>query len=767
MAVTTQQKILNIIPLRGLFIFPNNIKPIIVGRSYSVHSIQDSLEHRQHIVLATQKRAEEEEIRFINFFTTGIKARILKAIRMEGNTYKVLIEGLNRVRIKDIFFSDQVLRCAYQGLPIRRKVPQGYEDFLEDIYSLYNRYAEKKRVSALKLEHETGDNPGRLLDMIAAKLPISASEQYLIINAISLAKRADLVYEFLYRENERLDIKERIKNRIKDRVEESQKQFFLNEQIKAIKQEMGQEESDEDELLEIKKQIEASPMSVEAKEKGLKELKRLQKLPFLSAEVGVIRNYLDWLLALPWKKKKRERIDLKHAKKILDDDHYGLDKIKERIIEHLAIRKLSRAQNPTILCFVGPPGTGKTSLSKSIARATNREFVRVSLGGTRDEAEIRGHRVTYVGSMPGRIIQSMRKVKSINPVFLLDEIDKLGMDFRGDPASALLEVLDPDQNKHFSDHFLEVEYDLSQVMFITTANNYTIPKPLLDRMEVLELEGYTDVEKLEIAKHFLLPKELKFNGLTAEKLVFSDAALLEIIHKYTREAGVRNLQREIGRLLRKLARKKVEEKRKLDITITSKDVRKLLGVAKFQPSPFFKGRAVGEATGLAWTTEGGDVLSIEVILTQGQGNIIMTGNLKTVMKESAKTALSYVKSRLKQQGKEMEDQDIHIHLPEGAIPKEGPSAGITLATAIFSAFSKKRVNKEIAMTGEITLKGRVLPVGGIKTKLLGAVRRDIADVIIPDANQKDLADLPDAIRDKLTIHTVASMDDVFSLVIPN
>lgn len=754
------------IPLRDLFIFPGETRSIIVGRAHSIGSLEHSAGNNELIVLATQIDPGIEDIAPQSFYAFGVTARIRKSIKNLDNSYNVLLEGIQRVAIKDVFTEEELIRCIYEAEEKAGIVSQGYLWLLDDINALLESHPDiRTRYNIGSLRGDLAEKTA-FIDLAASKLPLAINEKFDFIRTLDADKRAELLYGFLLKEIKKAEISRNIKDKIKERIEKTEKEFFIKQQIKALKEELGQEADLEEEKESLKETIDSSSLSKEAKERAKKEYKRLSGLPFFSPEVGIIRNYIDWLLSLPWTATKKEKTDLDFAFRVLEKHHYGLEKIKERIIEHLAVERLSRRSRPTIICFVGAPGTGKTSLARSIAEATNREFVRVSLGGIRDEAEIRGHRMTYIGSMPGRIIQSMRKVKSNNPVFLLDEIDKLSFDFRGDPASALLEVLDPDQNKHFSDNYLEVEYDLSNVMFITTANTLDIPKPLMDRMEIIQLEGYTDIEKLKIAGHFLIDRSLKALGLEKDDIRFSDDAVYEIIHHYTREAGLRNLQREIENVLRKLARKKVETKKKIRLEIKPKQVQEYLGIPKFHRSPTFLGRAVGEATGLAWTPQGGDVLSIEVIITRGNGKIIMTGTLGEVMKESAQTALSYVKKRIEKDKKaDLDKRDVHIHIPEGAVPKEGPSAGVTLVTAIYSAFCNTPVNKEIAMTGEITLKGRILPVGGIKTKILAAHRRGIHQVIVPADNKRDLAELDKYITKKMKIHLFSNIDEIFDLVL--
>ncbi len=607
------------------------------------------------------------------------------------------------------------------------------------------------------------EEPGRLADVIASHLSLRIQEKQKVLEARDVAHRLELLCEMLATEMEVLELERKINIRVRKQMEKTQKEYYLREQMKAIQKELGDKDERVAEVEELKERINKAKLPKEAYEKAYKELERLEKMPPMVAEAVVVRNYLDWLLSLPWSVETKDRLDLKVAERILDEDHYGLEKPKERILEYLAIRKLAKKMKGPILCLVGPPGVGKTSLGKSVARSLNRKFVRMSLGGIRDEAEIRGHRRTYVGSMPGRVLQGMKQAGSKNPVFLLDEIDKMTMDFRGDPASALLEVLDPEQNSTFSDHYLETAFDLSKVMFITTANStYNIPKPLLDRMEVIEISGYTEEDKVHIALDYLIPKQVKEHGLSEHNITFSEGAVRKIIREYTREAGVRNLEREIASVCRKVARQVVEDKNTM-VTVTAGNLGKYLGVQRYRYGVAERENQIGVATGLAWTEVGGDILSIEVALLKGKGNLTLTGKLGDVMKESAQAALTYVRSRAEELGipeDVRQEHDIHLHVPEGAIPKDGPSAGITIAVALASAMSGKLVRKDVAMTGEITLRGRVLPIGGVKEKVLAAHRAGIHTVIMPMENQKDLADIPANVKRKMKFIPVAHMDEV-------
>jgi ATP-dependent Lon protease len=629
---------------------------------------------------------------------------------------------------------------------------------LEQYVRLSKKIPPETVVSVMAIEE-----PGRLADVIASHLSLRIQEKQKILEARDVAHRLELLCEMLATEMEVLELERKINIRVRKQMEKTQKEYYLREQMKAIQKELGDKDERVAEVEELKERINKAKLPKEAYEKAYKELERLEKMPPMVAEAVVVRNYLDWLLSLPWSVETKDRLDLKVAERILDEDHYGLEKPKERILEYLAIRKLAKKMKGPILCLVGPPGVGKTSLGKSVARSLNRKFVRMSLGGIRDEAEIRGHRRTYVGSMPGRVLQGMKQAGSKNPVFLLDEIDKMTMDFRGDPASALLEVLDPEQNSTFSDHYLETAFDLSKVMFITTANStYNIPKPLLDRMEVIEISGYTEEDKVHIALDYLIPKQVKEHGLSEHNITFSEGAVRKIIREYTREAGVRNLEREIASVCRKVARQVVEDKNTM-VTVTAGNLGKYLGVQRYRYGVAERENQIGVATGLAWTEVGGDILSIEVALLKGKGNLTLTGKLGDVMKESAQAALTYVRSRAEELGipeDVRQEHDIHLHVPEGAIPKDGPSAGITIAVALASAMSGKLVRKDVAMTGEITLRGRVLPIGGVKEKVLAAHRAGIHTVIMPMENQKDLADIPANVKRKMKFIPVAHMDEV-------
>ena len=674
-----------------------------------------------------------------------------------------------RGKILKISNEDGYFRVTIQTKIFRTVTTPSLEQLVQRVTALFEQYVKLSQslnyetmIAAVKV-----DEIGKFTDTIAANLNVSIEEKQELLEIFDPVDRLTRLADILDVEIEKLNVDRTIQGRVKRQMERAQREYYLNEKIKAIQKELGRNEKNE--LEELKKKIETAGMTKDALDHAMAELKRLEMMPPMSAESTVSRNYLDWLLAVPWKKKSKEIRDISRAQKVLEEDHYGLEKIKERILEFLAVRQLVKNPRGSILCFVGPPGVGKTSLGRSIARATGRKFVRLSLGGVRDEAEVRGHRRTYIGALPGQIIQMMKKASTVNPVFLLDEVDKMSMDFRGDPSAALLEVLDPEQNNTFMDHYLDVEYDLSKVFFITTANVvHTIPQPLQDRMEILRLEGYTEPEKLEIAKRFLIRKQREATGLTAANMTLPDEAIVHIIRHYTREAGVRNLEREIANICRKVARKVVKEGKSLTVIVRPEDLAEYLGVIKFRDTKAEERNEIGLATGLAWTEVGGQILNIEVTLMQGRGKLLLTGKLGDVMQESAQAAMSYVRSRASQLGLRADfyrHLDIHVHIPEGAIPKDGPSAGITLATAVASALTKIAVRREVAMTGEITLRGKVLPIGGVKEKLLAAHRAGSRTVILPRDNEKDLADIPAAIQQELNIRFVESMDEVLDLAL--
>jgi len=754
------------LPLRGVLVFPYTVIHLDVGRKKSISAIEEAMMDTKEIFLATQKEAQTDEPEIEDIYTAGTVAEIKQILKMPGGTMRVLVEGLHRAKITRFISSEPYMQVEIEEFKEDNepKTPE-LDALMRTLISEFEQYVRLSKkippetvVSVMAIEE-----PGRLADVIASHLSLRIQEKQKVLEARDVAHRLELLCEMLATEMEVLELERKINIRVRKQMEKTQKEYYLREQMKAIQKELGDKDERVAEVEELKERINKAKLPKEAYEKAYKELERLEKMPPMVAEAVVVRNYLDWLLSLPWSVETKDRLDLKVAERILDEDHYGLEKPKERILEYLAIRKLAKKMKGPILCLVGPPGVGKTSLGKSVARSLNRKFVRMSLGGIRDEAEIRGHRRTYVGSMPGRVLQGMKQAGSKNPVFLLDEIDKMTMDFRGDPASALLEVLDPEQNSTFSDHYLETAFDLSKVMFITTANStYNIPKPLLDRMEVIEISGYTEEDKVHIALDYLIPKQVKEHGLSEHNITFSEGAVRKIIREYTREAGVRNLEREIASVCRKVARQVVEDKNTM-VTVTAGNLGKYLGVQRYRYGVAERENQIGVATGLAWTEVGGDILSIEVALLKGKGNLTLTGKLGDVMKESAQAALTYVRSRAEELGipeDVRQEHDIHLHVPEGAIPKDGPSAGITIAVALASAMSGKLVRKDVAMTGEITLRGRVLPIGGVKEKVLAAHRAGIHTVIMPMDNQKDLADIPPNVKRKMMFIPVAHMDEV-------
>jgi len=765
----SETRSLPMMPIRDVVIFPHMMTPFVVGREASIRALEEALAGDKKIFLATQHDASVDDPKPNEIYQVGTVANIVQSLKLPDGNIKVLVEGVDRGKILKISNEDGYFRVTIQTKIFRTVTTPSLEQLVQRVTSLFEQYVKLSQslnyetmIAAVKV-----DEIGKFTDTIAANLNVSIEEKQELLEIFDPVDRVTRLADILDVEIEKLNVDRTIQGRVKRQMERAQREYYLNEKIKAIQKELGRNEKNE--LEELKKKIETAGMSKDALDHALAELRRLEMMPPMSAESTVSRNYLDWLLAVPWKKKSKEIRDISRAQKVLEEDHYGLEKIKERILEFLAVRQLVKNPRGSILCFVGPPGVGKTSLGRSIARATGRKFVRLSLGGVRDEAEIRGHRRTYIGALPGQIIQMMKKAATVNPVFLLDEVDKMSMDFRGDPSAALLEVLDPEQNNTFMDHYLDVEYDLSKVFFITTANVvHTIPQPLQDRMEILRLEGYTEPEKLEIAKRFLLKKQREATGLTAGNMALPDEAIIHIIRHYTREAGVRNLEREIANICRKVARKVVKEGKSLQITVRPEDLQEYLGVIKFRDTKAEEKNEVGLATGLAWTEVGGQILNIEVTLMQGKGKLLLTGKLGDVMQESAQAAMSYVRSRASQLGLRADfyrHLDIHVHIPEGAIPKDGPSAGITLATAVASALTKIAVRRDVAMTGEITLRGKVLPIGGVKEKLLAAHRAGSHTVILPRDNEKDLAEIPAAIQQELNIRFVSSMDEVLDLAL--
>ena len=771
-------KTLPLVPLRDMVVFPRMMAPFVVGRASSIAALEVALlSPEKMIFLAAQRDPKVDEPAAGDIHTIGVIASVVQSLKLPNGHIKVMVEGVARGRISTFVPAAGHLAVAIERIdpPLQSTGVAGeIGPYLQKVLNVFEQYAKLSHhlafeglLSSLKL-----DDPDVFADMLAGHLPtsIATGEKQTLLETVNPLERLQKLQDLLEIEIEKINIDRRINNKVKKQMERAQKEYYLNEKIKAIHQELGKKDDKSDEIEELRVKIEKSGMPKDTKEKALAELKRLEAMPNVSAEATVSRNYIDWLVNVPWKKASREMKDIKHAEKILNEDHYGLPKVKERILEFLAVRQLVTETKGSILCFAGPPGVGKTSLAKSIAKSLNRKFVRLSLGGVRDEAEIRGHRRTYIGAFPGQIIQLMKKAGTVNPVFLLDEVDKMSMDFRGDPSSALLEVLDPEQNHAFVDHYLDTEYDLSKVMFIATANVvHPIPPALKDRMEIITLSGYTPNEKVAIAKQFLIPKQVKANGLKTEQAVFDDGAIYGLIEKYTREAGVRNLEREIASVCRKVARKVVAND--VDggtVVITAENLGSFLGKARFRLNKKGERAEIGLATGLAWTESGGDVLHIESTLMRGKGNLVLTGQLGDVMQESARAALTYVRTRAELYGAEpdfYEKKDIHVHIPEGAIPKDGPSAGITMATSILSAVTRIPIRKDMAMTGEITLRGKVLPVGGIKEKLLAAYRAGITTIVLPNENEKDLDDLPEEIRNVMEFHLVDDVDEVVRIAL--
>jgi len=761
---------LPMMPIRDMVIFPHMMTPFVVGRESSVRALEEALTGDRKIFLATQHDASIDEPTSDDIFETGTIGNIVQSVKMPDGNIKVLVEGVERARTIELNDDDGFFVATVRTGKTELVVTPQIEQLMQTVQQRFEQHLKLQQ----SLNYETmvasvrTDDPTKLADVIAANLQLSIEEKQELLDLFDPAQRLSKIADVLDIAIEKLNMDRTVQSRVKRQMERAQKEYYLNEKIKAIQKELGRGEKSEWD--ELKKKIEAAGMPKEAFDKAIQELKKLEAMPPMSAESTVSRNYLDWLLAVPWKKKSKDIRNIEHAETILNEDHYGLPKIKDRILEFLAVRQLVKNPKGSILCFVGPPGVGKTSLGMSIAKATGRKFVRMSLGGVRDEAEIRGHRRTYIGSLPGQIIQSMKKAGTKNPVIMLDEIDKMANDFRGDPSSALLEVLDPEQNATFQDHYLDVEYDLSQVLFVATANVlHTIPGPLQDRMEILRLHGYTEVEKLEIAKQYLIKKQMEATGLTADQIEFTDEGVKELIRSYTREAGVRNLEREIGNVCRKAVRRVVKEgtKHKKE-SVTAENLADYLGPQRFRDTFMQEKSEVGLVTGLAWTEVGGSILQTEVQVLDGKGKLTTTGQLGDVMQESAQAALSYVRSRAQHLGLPKDfyrNIDIHVHVPEGAIPKDGPSAGVTMATALTSALTLIPVRRDIAMTGEVTLRGKVLAIGGLKEKLLAAHRAGIREAIMPKDNEKDFAELPQLIKDEMKLHFVAEMDDVLKLAL--
>jgi ATP-dependent Lon protease len=740
--------------------------PFVIGRPSSTRALEHALATDKRIFLAAQHDAAIDDPQPADIYTMGCVANIVQSLKLPDGNIKVLVEGVERARAVEWKEDKGFFRVTVKVVQKKAEPAADTEAVMSRVVGLFEQYIKLSNnlqydamVAAVRV-----DDPSRLADTIAGHLQVGVEEKQNLLEIVAPVERLTRIVAVLEAEVDKLQVDRRIQSRVKKQMEKAQKEYYLNEKMKAIQRELGRKDEKGNETDDLKRKIEQARMPKEVERKAVEELKRLEAMPPMSAEATVSRNYLDWLIAVPWHKKTKESRDLKRAEEILNEDHFGLEKIKERILEFLAVRALVKKPKATILTFAGPPGVGKTSLAKSIARAMNRKFVRLSLGGVRDEAEIRGHRRTYIGAFPGQIIQMMKKAGTMNPVFLLDEVDKMSMDFRGDPSAALLEVLDPEQNNTFLDHYLDVEYDLSNIMFICTANVlHTVPQALRDRMEVLQLAGYTELEKVEIAKRFLSPKAIEGVGLTHENLTFGDDAFQQIIQRYTREAGVRNLEREISSICRKIARKVVVQGKTFSESIDSAKVTEYLGVPRFRPSVAEEKNEIGIATGLAWTEVGGEILVTEATLMPGRGRLTLTGKLGDVMQESAQAAMSWLRSRSEDFGIPRDFNrrtDVHVHIPEGAIPKDGPSAGITLATAMVSALSRVPTKRDVAMTGEITLRGKVLPIGGVKEKLLAAHRAGLRNIILPKDNEKDLADIPKSVIDVMNVHLVESMDEV-------
>ena len=760
-----KRRIIPLLPLRGILVFPYMIIHLDVGREKSISALEEAMVQDRLIMLATQKDAQTDAPQPEDIFSVGTVAEIKQLLKLPGGTIRVLVEGLYRGEIEEFISFDPYYQVQINEFTeVEPKTPE-IEALTRTAINQFEQWVKlsKKIPPETLVSVVVVEEPGRLTDLIASHLALKIEDKQTLLEAVEITDRLERLCEILGREMEILELEKKIHVRVRKQMEKTQKEYYLREQLKAIQKELGEKDERTAEVEEYRQRVKEQNLPKEVEEKINKEIDRLEKMPPMVAESGVIRTYLDWLLALPWTTETDDRLDISVAEEILDEDHYGLEKVKERILEYLSIRKLTEKMKGPILCLVGPPGVGKTSLARSIARAMERKFVRVSLGGVRDEAEIRGHRRTYVGALPGRIIQGMRTVGSKNPVFLLDEIDKMNADFRGDPSSALLEVLDPEQNNTFSDHYVELPYDLSRVLWVVTANvMHNIPRPLLDRMEVISIAGYTEEEKIEIAKRYLIPKQTTDHGLTPQQISFSEGTIAKIIRDYTREAGVRNLERNIANLCRKAARKIVQDQGPV-IKITAQNLHTFLGATKYRHAQAEKDSQVGVATGLAWTEVGGDVLAVEISTMKGKGKLTLTGQLGDVMQESAQAGFSYIRSRAKELGIEEdfhEKLDIHVHLPEGAIPKDGPSAGITMATAVASALTGKPIRSDVAMTGEITLRGRVLPVGGIKEKVLAAHRAGIKTVMLPKENKRDIDEIPANVKRNLTFVLVEHMDEV-------
>ena len=764
MLVTTKGDPYPVLPLRDIVVFPHMIVPLFVGREKSVRALEDVMKDDKKILLLAQKNAAQDDPTTADIYSVGTVSTVLQLLKLPDGTVKVLVEGGQRARVVCYTENPDFFQAEAELIEELEGGPEELEALSRSVVSQFEQYIKlnKKIPPEALVSINQIDDSGKLADTVASHLALKISEKQELLETETIAERLERVYSFMEAEISVLQVEKKIRSRVKRQMEKTQREYYLNEQLKAIQKELGESEDGRDEATELEERIAETKLSKEAREKAVSELKKLRSMSPMSAEATVVRNYLDWMLSIPWKKRTRIKKDIREAQEILDDDHYGLKKVKERIVEYLAVQQRTKKVRGPILCLVGPPGVGKTSLGQSISRATGRNFVRMSLGGVRDESEIRGHRRTYIGSMPGKILQSMKKAKSSNPLFLLDEVDKMGSDWRGDPASALLEVLDPEQNFAFNDHYLEVDYDLSDVLFVTTANTLDLPPALMDRMEIIRISGYTENEKVEIAKRHLIAKQMEAHGLKKDEWKISDAALLDIIRYHTREAGVRNLEREIANLTRKTIKGILlgEYKR---LSVTRRNLGKYAGVRRYRFGEIETENLVGVTTGLAWTEVGGELLSVEALMVPGKGKMIITGKLGDVMQESIQAAKSFVQSRAVEFGIKptlFKIKDIHVHVPEGATPKDGPSAGVAMVTSIVSVLTGIDVHKDVAMTGEITLRGRVLPIGGLKEKLLAALRGGIKTVLIPLDNEKDLAEIPDNIKRGLDIISVANVGDV-------
>ncbi len=755
-----------LLPLRDIIVFPHMVVPLFVGRQKSIRALEEAVNKQKPVLLAAQKDAKTNEPAEEDIYRVGTLGTVVQLLRLPDGTVKVLVEGKQRARVSRYLDHPEFFLVEAEPIEERCDKTTEIEALVRSVNSTFENYVKlnKKIPPEMIMSVASIDDPARLADTIVAHLGIKLEDKQTLLELLNPAERLEKVLGFMRSEIEILEVEKRIRSRVKKQMEKTQKEYYLNEQMRAIQKELGEKDEFKNEIQELEEKIRQKKMSAEAREKAEKELKKLKMMSPMSAEATVVRNYIDWLISLPWQEYTEDKLDINVAERVLEEDHYGLEKVKQRILEYLAVQSLVGHLKGPILCLVGPPGVGKTSLGKSIARATGRKFVRVSLGGVRDEAEIRGHRRTYIGALPGKIIQSMKKAGSGNPVFLLDEVDKMSTDFRGDPSSALLEVLDPEQNNAFNDHYLDVDYDLSKVMFITTANTLErIPRPLQDRMEIIRIAGYTELEKLNIAKRYLIPKQREANGLQEPNITFADNAVLALVRHYTKEAGVRNLEREIAAVCRKVAVEVVKKDRTSNVRVTTKSLVPYLGPARFRFGKAEVEHKVGVATGLAWTDLGGELLATEVQVLPGKGKLTITGRLGEVMQESAQAALSYVRSRADELGLERDFYqkiDIHIHVPEGAIPKDGPSAGITMATALVSALTRVPVRHDLAMTGEVTLRGYVLPIGGLKEKVLAAHRGGIKRILIPVENQKDIQEIPAVILKSVSIELVEHMDHV-------